>query len=251
MAHGSLLSMTTSTPERSMLRRPHRTGGVAFSSVGIQRATEAKTITRGIGGNLVVHELKQEKDGTLAATIPTTVDAAFTRPLPAKFSLQLGRVKIGGNQVELMAPNSFACAAAEMMPDRCKIEAQVQFGPPTRGCGIMLRTSEDLEASYYIRLEPQNQRMVFDSWPRVASKPLINVEGGYMAGLDRWLNLTPGIPVELKVVVDRTTAVVYASGGIAMSIRMYDLPTGHWGFFVDEGSAQIRNIRITALGCHQ
>jgi hypothetical protein len=68
-----------------------------------------------------------------------------------------------------------------------------------------------------------------------------------MAGLDRWLDLAPGVPVDLKVIVDRTTAVVYASGGVAMSLRMYDLPTGRWGFFVDEGSAQFHNIRITAL----
>jgi beta-fructofuranosidase len=199
------------------------------------------------GGNLVVHELRQESDGTLAVTIPATVDAAFTRPLPAQFPLQLGQVKVGSNQVELVAPKSFGCAAAEMMPDRCKIEAQVQFDPHTRGCGIMLRTSDDLEASYYIRLEPQNRRMVFDSWPRVAPEPLINVDGGHMAGLDRWLDLAPGVPVDLKVIVDRTTAVVYASGGVAMSLRMYDLPTGRWGFFVDEGSAQFHNIRITAL----
>jgi beta-fructofuranosidase len=68
-----------------------------------------------------------------------------------------------------------------------------------------------------------------------------------MAGLDRWINLDSGVPVDLKIFVDRATAVVYAGGQIAMSLRMYDLPVGRWGFFVNEGSARFRNIKITAL----
>lgn len=199
------------------------------------------------GGNLVVHELKQESDGTLAVAIPPTVDAAFARSLPLEFPLQWGQAKVTGNQVELAAPGSFACAAAGMMPDRCKIEAQMQFDANTRGCGVMLRTSDDLEASYYIRFEPENHRMVFDSWPRVAPEPVINVAEGYMAGMDRWIHLDPGVPVNLKIIVDRTVAVVYAGHKIAMSLRMYDLPTGRWGFFVNEGGAQFRNISITGL----
>jgi beta-fructofuranosidase len=37
------------------------------------------------GGNLVVHELKQEPDGTLTAAVPATIDAAFAKPLVAPF----------------------------------------------------------------------------------------------------------------------------------------------------------------------
>jgi len=130
---------------------------------------------------------------------------------------------------------------------RTKIEAQVQFKPGTRGCGIMLRTSEDLENSYYIRLEPQNHRMVFDAWPRVPADTLVNVDEGHMANLDRWIDLDPSVPIDLKVLVDRSTAVVYAGGRTAMCLRMYNLPAGRWGLFVDEGSARFRNIKVTAL----
>jgi beta-fructofuranosidase len=70
-----------------------------------------------------------------------------------------------------------------------------------------------------------------------------------MAGLERWMDLAPDVPLDLKIFVDRTIAVVYLSGGIAMSLRMYDLPSGRWGFFVDEGRAQFQNIRISTLGC--
>lgn len=200
------------------------------------------------GGNLVAHELKQESDGTLSVHIPETVDAAWEKPLPAVFSKGWGKVKQTGDQIEIAALGSFGCFAAGKMPDRCKIEAQMQFAPGTRGCGIMLRTSDDLEASYYVRLEPENFRLVFDSWPRVtAPGQQVSIDGGHMAGLDRWTNFAPNHPVDLKILIDRTIGVIYVGGRIAMNVRMYNLPFGRWGFFVNQGSATFRNVKITTL----
>ncbi len=202
------------------------------------------------GGNLVVHELHQEDDGTLSVSMPPTIDAAWTKPLAADFSTKLGQVKVNGDQVELTAPGSFACVAAGMMPDRCKIEAQADFESDTRGLGIMLRTSDDLESSYYIRFEPQNRRLVIDSWPRAT--PLQNeakatIEGGFIAGLDNWFPWESSVPLDIKILVDRSTAVVYFGGKCAMTLRMYDLPIGRWGFFVEQGAAKFRNIKISGI----
>lgn len=198
------------------------------------------------GGNLVVHELKQESDGSLSVHIPRTVDEVWKKPGAVAFSRELGNVKHGDNRIEIAALGSFSCSAAGKMPDRCKIEVQVEFKPGTRRCGIMLRTSDDMENSYYLRLEPDNHRMVFDMWPRSAgSGQKVSIDGGYMPGLERWVDLSPGRPLELKILVDRTIGVVYAGDQIAMNVRMYDLPSGLWGFFVDQGNATFHNFRIS------
>jgi beta-fructofuranosidase len=202
------------------------------------------------GGNLVVHELHQESDGTLSVGVPPTIDSSWTKRLAAQFSLKLGQVKVNGDQVELTASGGFACAAADSMPDRCKIEAQADFEAGTRGFGIMLRTSDDLESSYYIRFEPQNERLVIDSWPRapkLQTEAKATIEGGFIAGLDSWIPLEAGVPLDLKVFVDRSTAVVYFGAKCAMTLRMYDLPVGRWGFFVEQGKAMFRDIRITGF----
>ncbi len=201
------------------------------------------------GGNLVVHELRQESDGTLSVRVPLTVDKAWSKPLPAQFTPSLGQVTVGDEGVHIAAPGSFGCSEAGQMPIRCKIETQVEFEPGTHGCGIMLRTSDDLENSYYVRLEPQNHRVVFDSWPRGSGPehPITSNEGGYMPGLDRWIDLEPGAPVEIKIFVDGTIAVVYVAGKVAMSTRMYDLSSGRWGLFVNQGTARFRNTKITGI----
>lgn len=172
------------------------------------------------GGNLVVHELWQGPDGTLRVRVPSSVNSAFGTPAE-------------GRALRLAAPGTFRAEAFGKMTGRMKIEASVSFEPGTESCGIMLRASDDLEKAYYIRIEPQHNRMVFDAWPRPGDVP-------FMQGLERPLRLAPGKPVDLKIFVDGTVCVVYAAGEVAMSTRLYNLPEGNWGVFAQQGTATFR-----------
>ncbi len=189
------------------------------------------------GGNLVVHEIRQEADGTLSVRVPESVRRTFGRAVPFRFQPGLGDAEIEPGAVRLEAPGSFDGATAGMMPARCMIEATVEFAASTRGCGLMLRASDDLESAYYVRLEPGRGRLVFDSWPRAGDLP-------FMVELERPVSLSPGEPVTLQVIVDGTSLVVYAADQIAMSGRLYNLPSGQWGVFVNEGAARFSDIRL-------
>jgi beta-fructofuranosidase len=127
------------------------------------------------------------------------------------------------------------------MPDRCRIEATLQFTRGTRACGLMLRSDDDFEKTYYIRLEPQAQRLVFDLWPRQRA------EVPFMAELERTVKLQADVPVRLKVFIDGSVGVVYVNGEVAMNVRLYDLPAGNWGVFVKEGEAGFRNLSISTI----
>lgn len=186
----------------------------------------------------MVHELVQEPDGTLSVKIPASVDQAIRRPAPYDFKPGLGPAKISPDLVELTVPGSFGCAAAGIMPARCKIEATVDFEENTRGCGIMLRASDDYNTAYYIRLEPARHRLVLDSWGRPGDVP-------FWIELERPLQLKPGQAVDLKVIVDGTLCVTYANDKIAMSTRLYNLKQGSWGVFANEGVARFRQVRIS------
>ncbi len=180
------------------------------------------------GGNLVIHELVQEEDGTLSVRVPEAVDRAFLQEVP---------LRISHSRLNLEATDSFACAIAGQMPVRCKIRAKVAFETDTRGCGIMLRTSEDLEQAYYIRMEPHRNRLVFDRWPRAGDVP-------FSVELERPVEFVPGRFNELCIFIDDTVCEVYLNDKIAMSARLYDLKTGNWGVFVHEGAASFDDLRM-------
>ena len=190
------------------------------------------------GGNLVVHELVQESDGTLSVKVPASIDDAFHEKVRYEFQPAVGACEISDGSVQLRAPEGFGCAIAGSMPTRCRIVATVEFEANTRGCGLMLRANDTFDSAYYIRLEPARNRLVFDSWPRPGDVP-------FWVELERPIKLEPQQPVNLKVFVDGTVCVVYIADKIAMSTRLYDLKQGAWGVFVNEGSAQFRNIQIS------
>src|SRR5262249_2042655 len=93
------------------------------------------------GGNLAVHEVMQQRDGSLTVKAPESVERAFSKRVPLELRQGLGTCRIDGDRVTLPARGMFACATAGAMPDRCKIEATVRFEKGTRGCGLMLRSS--------------------------------------------------------------------------------------------------------------
>ena len=189
------------------------------------------------GGALAVHELWQKADGTLAVRPPQQVLQAYNVSRTCTFQPGLGESLITSQAVNLTASGSLACASAGLLPAACKLQATIVYEPDTRGCGLAIRTSEDYETGYYIRLEPAQQRLVFDAWPRPGDQP-------FMIGLERSLHLVPGTPVQLTVLVEDTICEVYVNGETAMSARMYDLPEGNWGVFVQQGVARFTDLSL-------
>jgi beta-fructofuranosidase len=189
------------------------------------------------GGNLVVHELAQEADGTLSVHAPASVTQAIGKRVPFEFQPGVGRNEITAEGVNVDALDSFACSPAGAMPGLCRIEATVTFTEGTKGCGLMLRTSPDLDSTYYLRLEPTRNRLVFDSWPRAGDVP-------YWVETERPAAMRAGVPAKLQVFVEGSLCVVYVNERIAMSTRMYDRATGAWGVFVNQGSAKFTNLRV-------
>ena len=189
------------------------------------------------GGNLVVHELVQRADGTLAACIPESVRNYYNQPVQYQAAQGLNSGGQQGDEVQLEAENRYSCLSLGNLPQNALIEASVVFQKPTVSLGVMLRTSQDLETGYILRLEPQRSRVVLDSWPRPGDRP-------FMVELERPVSLQPGVEIRLVMYVDGSLCEVYIEGQAAMSARLYDHPEGEWGFFVAEGSARFSNIRL-------
>ncbi|HET6486204.1 MAG TPA: glycoside hydrolase, partial [Spirochaetia bacterium] len=161
------------------------------------------------GGSLVVHELTQRPDGALAVKIPETVDRAFGPAVPVRFVSGLGRWKAHGNAVAITGTDSWGCVSAGALPPACRISATVRFSAGTQGCGILLRTSDDLETGYYVRLEPARRRLVMDSWPRPGDKP-------FWLELERPVPLDAGSPHRIVVLVEGSICEVYLDDRVAM-----------------------------------
>lgn len=189
------------------------------------------------GGNLVVHQLRQQSDGTLAVDMLASVRQAMQAQQPVTFSAGTGQCTAQDNGVQLTAQGGFSCATAGALPDACHIQATATFHAGARTFGLMLRASEDCEAGYFIRFEPAMQRLVFDTWPRAGDKPA-------MCELERPIRLQADEPLIIDVLVDGSVCEVYAGGAIAMSARLYNHPRGQWGVFASEGDVRFEQVSL-------
>ncbi len=207
------------------------------------------------GGNLVVHEINQRPDGTLSVCVPEAVDRAFGIPTPATLQPGLGTCTATSNGIRLDGTGTFACAVGSVMPEQCRIDAEIVVSDAARFAGIMLRVSDDLEKAYYIRIEPSRNRLVFDMWPRPGDVPFMPELERPLVALTpsaRGTALSPDQAVlpghhayKLQVYVEGTVCVVYVNGEVAMSTRLYNLPQGKWGVFVEDGVAEFHHVQHT------
>jgi len=193
------------------------------------------------GGNLVVHQIVQQSNGELSVRVPDTVIKSFNKPVKQTFAAENGDTIGTATDIEIKAPQKFQSVVAEKMPATCMISTVAEFTNGTKDFGCMIRTSDDLDKSYYIRLEPLRNRLVFDMWPRDKS------ELNNMVELERQVELKPNRPILIQVFIDGNKGVVYIDNSVAMNFRAYDLPEGKWGFFATDGNVRFRNIKLATL----
>jgi beta-fructofuranosidase len=197
-------------------------------------------------GTMAVHELTERPDGSLGISLPASIRESFGPPRRTSPSAVVGRWSFEGSSTAT-AEGPFALTRIDRMGDPCLITASLRFEPGTRAAGIALRIGEDPDEAYYIRLEPQRDRMVFDRWPRRLPGDLQWQKGGDVAHaveLERAASLEPGVTHRLEVVIDGSACIAYLDGSVAMSARMYDRPQGDWGLFVTEGAATFTDLSI-------
>jgi len=191
------------------------------------------------GGELVVHEVVQQPEGTLTVRLPGSVRAAFARSLPLAPTPAWGPWRMNGNVIEAGAVGRLSMLTLGAMPEECLIETAVTFSPGTYNCGLLLRADEAIDRYYQVRLEPANSRLVVDRWPRPGDSPFM---------LERPLTMSPGQPIKLAVIAAGSCLVVYANDQVALSCRLYEHRAGSIGLFVTEGEARFEGTRVAVRG---
>jgi beta-fructofuranosidase len=197
------------------------------------------------GGRLIVHEIMQQKDGSLVVKVPDSIDGHFKEREIHDFKPVLGKWNTGKEKISVDAGDSYTCILGGMMPDTCKISVKFRFSSSVRNCGVTLRATDDGESGYYIRCEPGRNRLVFDAWPRRTTSEFAFVsDNPFMVELERPILLKSDIEHQLKIFVEGSVCVAYLDENVAMSTRIYDLKEGKWGFFVQEGKAEFYDFNM-------
>ncbi|TNB76729.1 glycoside hydrolase [Arthrobacter sp. BB-1] len=190
-------------------------------------------------GTMAVLEARQNADGTLAFGFADELVESFCEDVPLTFDPAL--------PARLGAPDSYAAAVSnEDLPGQFYARAELDIDAGTTECGLLLRSSPDGDHSYILRLEPKRGRLVFDRWPRkVTGDAQWHVSGDvpFELELERPCDLSPGKHT-LEVVVEGDLCVAVVDRQVALSTRIYDLPSGRIGVFAGEGTVTVTGFEV-------
>ncbi len=183
------------------------------------------------GGSLVVHELVQRRDGTLACRMPKAVDRVFKRQEELSFTAYDGTryrgetFRLGGTGCEAV------CAIADQAQNGVyRFDVEFTFEKGTQRIGILLNADREKDFSYGYFFEPAKNRMVFELFPNFPQYSMNAI------CVERPVKLREGRKYRVSVIVDGTICVAYCNNEYALNARMYDGCTGYVGLMVQGGA---------------
>lgn len=192
------------------------------------------------GGAMEVHEIVQQADGALGVKPIDAVEKALRKP--GSFSLvpATGAWNISKDSALSKSDDGMSCVFGGELTDLCRLSFTASYsGNPSRW-GVALQVDESFSKGYYFSFEPGYNRIQFRSGLRMEE------EGGkmfpYTVEMERPVILTPGKDYRVKIFIQNSLVVLYVDDNLAFSARMYDYRNRKFGFFVSDGTAEIKNI---------
>jgi beta-fructofuranosidase len=200
------------------------------------------------GGDLLVHELFRRPDGELGVGPVDALIEAF-ETAPATLSPVYGEWAVDDGTATASA-EGLAWATLGSMDETCLLDVTVDLDTDVEEVAVVLRADEGLEAGYYLRLEPEHGRFVFDRRPHHISIPFDeDTDRAYVDAPDHEIE-RPLRPVDgqahVRVIADGSAIVCYVND-VALSTRGYDLTGGSFGLVVAGGAARFSGLRLGRL----
>ncbi|MDD3958190.1 MAG: hypothetical protein PHO96_04820, partial [Candidatus Izemoplasmatales bacterium] len=182
------------------------------------------------GGNLVVHELKQRPDGSLAQVMPEGYRDQFTQLLYVHDAFIGKQGKATFSPIHIPYPETYL------------LQTSIVFDRDVSHAGIALRFDAETDDSYWYIIEPRSNRLVFDRFPNDAWH-FMNFHG-----LEKYTPLIPGSTVQIEIIVDGDIAVCYLNQKAVLSTRMHLNPGKPLALVSINGRTRFEELKIFTLG---
>lgn len=186
-----------------------------------RKAPENDTGGKEWAGNLVVHEIIQNVDGTLGLKAPDAVNQLFTQSAAITVQNTSGNVSQNNTSFTLNALSSNAIATFASAGKKMKATAQLTLNSTSGSAGFFFNVSNS--AQYKIMFEPQQNRIA-----------AYNSNGDMVTRVP--FTITQGNTYNVTMVVDGSICELYVDSKTVLSNRIYGRDQQNWGLLVTGGT---------------
>ena len=201
-----------------------------------RRNPEEDGASWGWGGSLLVYEIHQRPDGTLATRLPEAALNANTRAVVPELQTIKGRWSSSDDALEAAPGEGRSTIRMGVLPPRCVIEGSLLL-PVGGKAGWVFGGDEKLRSGFRLEFDPDGSEVRFFRFPRESDQ-------GHQV-VCRPLSMPVGEPVRIRMMIDGSAVAMDFNREVTLSGRMYDRAADVVGLFSD-GPASLLGLKMRA-----
>lgn len=183
-------------------------------------------------GNLVIHELTQNADGTLAPKIVESVKDLFSKKnVTAEVEATSGNATATNGTYKLESTAEKAMVTFKSTGKKARIKAEVTLNNAVGTAGFVFHTNDS--GSYY--------KIVLD----VAKSKIAGINSASQEVTQIPFSLQTNTKYEVEIITEGSVVIFYINGKVALTNRIYGRDKNKWGIVAEGQSATITNLQIT------
>ena len=188
------------------------------------------------GGNMAVHKIVVNPDGTLGVAIPHSyLNNYYTDTLTLPTSRQSGTGTWNYNgTTSTMTTTGSALALAGNMYNNFKISGTLTMSANTGDVGFVLGSNDAKTIGHYIKFDPVSNTIRHDYLSG----------GSYVTQTSRSVEINPSTNYDIELVVENSIMTMYINNQVAYTSRMYGAAQGRWGIYSYNNDASLSGIAV-------
>ena len=179
-------------------------------------------------GNMVIHQINQNTDGTLTFKTPQTVGAIFTKQITLESENKIGTVTENNANFKL---DGNASIDFKTIGKKAKINASISLANTLGSAGFKFNTNAT--GNYYkIVLEPSNNRVAaYNSAMQLVTQIPFKIASG--------------VSYDVEIISDGSICTFYIGGEKVLSNRIYGRELTKWGLISEGQQFTVSNLKLT------
>lgn len=181
-------------------------------------------------GNMVIHELTQNPDGTLGTQAPQAVKSLFTKNSTIEVDATVGNVTANNNNYTLSSTTNKAMVTFKAIGKRAKIKAEVTLTNTSGSTGFVFHTNT--AGSY--------GKIVFDA----TNDAIIGYNSTSQETTRIAFPFQTNNKYNVEIITEGSVIVVYIDGKVALTNRIYGREKNKWGLIAEGQNSTIANLQV-------
>ena len=179
-------------------------------------------------GNMVIHEINQNPDGTLTFQAPQAVKDMFSKEIALELVNKIGTVAENSNNFKLEGD---AMVSFKSIGKKAKINATISLGNLRNSAGFKFDTNES-GANFKILLEPSSNRIAgYNSANQLVTQIPFKIDAG--------------ASYDVEIISDGSISTFYIAGKKVLSNRIYGRELTNWGLISEGQQFTVSNLKLT------